>query len=71
MFRIRGGLKDRLVCVTVNGFDTSPAETGLHNVNMILDAHFAAPLAPTEYAQYVSSMDIELVTMVVGDHQIT
>ena len=66
----RGDLKDRLMCVTVNGFGISLAETGLPNVNMIRAAHFAAPLAPAEYAQYASSMDIDLDVMVVGDHQI-
>ena len=50
--------------------DRSLAETGLPNVNMIRAAHFAAPLAPAEYAQYASSMDIDLDVMVVGDHQI-
>ena len=68
MFRGDHDLKDRLMCVTVNGF---LVETGLPNVNMIRAAHFAAPLAPAEYAQYVPSMGIELGAMVVGDHQIT
>ena len=66
----RGDLKERLMWVTVNGFGISLAETGLPNVNMIRAAYFAVPLAPAEYAQYAPSMDIELGTMVVCDHQI-
>ena len=59
------------MCVTVNEFGISLVETGLTNVNMIRAAHFAAPLVTAEYAQYASSMDIELDAMTVGDHQIT
>ena len=66
----RGDLKDRLMCVTVNGFGLSLSETGLPNVNMIRAAHFAVPLAPAENAHYASSMDIEFGAMVVGDRQI-
>ena len=58
------------MCVTANGFGISLAETGLTNVNMIRAAHFTAPLAPAEYAQYAPSMGIEFGAMAVGDRQI-
>ena len=58
------------MCVTANGFGISLAETGLPNINMIRAAHFAALLAPAEYAQYAPSMGIELGPIVVGDRQI-